>query len=729
MRVLIVEDGIASQPLLVSKLQARGHTIETCQEPLAAWEAYQEHPYPLLLIGLAAVPGKSLQLFRQLRVAEAACRSHTPRSTAIALVPSEQPDLVEAALAAGADDYLTLPCDLHHLHLRLNVIERQTERRLRDRLNDLAPRSHPTSGRTSYPRSIRNAALRQFPYIASHHLRQTLVQVKKQLTELVEQPLAATGRAAESEAYLNSILDRASLMQQLISNLLLDKQPETSSYLTRNSVDAHQEYLILNADFTVRETSPGAARFAEPGANPNANEDVRQSFPELTGVESLLVSIMQGRERSFELSGIGRFTERDPALYFDLHITRYPANLEQTDNLIVLLSDATERMVFQQRLIHSANEAQILLKKLTVTKDYIAQILAAMADALIVTNHAGTIKNVNRAAQRLFGYDENELLGQSLERFVPDSRPLRQLDEASQLEVTCQRRDGETIVVASSCGTIQTEDDLTEYVYVGRDITQRRQAESKIHQLNASLQQRTAELEALNSELESFSRTVSHDLRTPLSHVEFFNQMLREEYAERLDAEGQDYIEQIANACQRMRQLIEDLLQLAQVTRSDLEMSDVNLSEVAQSIATSLQRQANGRRVEFAIAENIIARGNIRLLRVALENLLGNAWKYTSKREAAAIEFGVQLARDLGRSDLPPETPIYFLRDNGAGFDMRYADNLFSVFGRLHSQSEFEGTGIGLSTVQRIVQRHGGRIWAQAAVDQGATFYFTLSAT
>ncbi len=728
MRVLIVEDGVGAQSLLVSELQARGHEVETCQSPLTAWSAHQEHPYVLLFIGLMAAPGKSLQLLRQLRVSEAARRSNTPRTTAIALIPAENLEVVEAGLQAGADDYLALPYDLLTLQLRLSVIERQTDRRLRERLSELT-RSSQNTGRSSYPRSIRNAALRQFPYIASHHLRQTLVQVKKQLTELVQQPTTLVEREREAEVYLNSILDRASLMQQLISNLLLDTQPDTGSDITRGSVDAHQEYLILNADFTVRETSPGVERFAEPGAISITGNDVRQSFPELTGVESLLVSIMQGRERSFELSGIGRFMERDPALYFDLYITRYPANIDAAENLIVLLSDATERMVFQQRLIHSANEAQILLKRLMVTKDYIAQILAAMADALIVTDRAGTIKNVNRATQRLFGSDESEFLGKSLDRFVPESHQLRQLDEASQVEVTCQRCDGQAIVVAFSCGTIQTEEDLTEYVYVGRDITQRRQAESKIHQLNASLQQRTAELEALNSELESFSRTVSHDLRTPLSHAEFFNQMLREEYADRLDAEGQDYIEQVAHACQRMRHLIEDLLQLAQVTRSDLEMAEVNLSELTLTIAQSLQRQANGRRVEFAIADGITARGNARLLRVALENLLGNAWKYTSKRELARIEFNLCRARELAREDLPPDTLIYFLRDNGAGFDMNYADNLFSVFGRLHSQSEFEGTGIGLSTVQRIIQRHGGRIWAEAAVDRGATFYFTLSAT
>ena len=247
---------------------------------------------------------------------------------------------------------------------------------------------------------------------------------------------------------------------------------------------------------------------------------------------------------------------------------------------------------------------------------------------------------------------------------------------------------------------------------ISRDITERKRAE-------AALQKAKLELEAANRELEAFSYSVSHDLRSPLRSIDGFSQALLEDYADKLPAEGQDHLNRVRAATQRMGQLIDDLLNLSKVTRAIMKSVPVDLSELAQGIAGELQRTQPERRVNFNIAPHLKAHGDPNLLQVALENLLNNAWKFTSKQEQAQIEFGSKNEND--------ET-IYFIRDTGAGFDMTYAGKLFGAFQRLHSMSEFSGTGIGLATVQRIINRHGGRIWAEGAVDQGATFFFTLPA-
>jgi light-regulated signal transduction histidine kinase (bacteriophytochrome) len=210
---------------------------------------------------------------------------------------------------------------------------------------------------------------------------------------------------------------------------------------------------------------------------------------------------------------------------------------------------------------------------------------------------------------------------------------------------------------------------------------------------------------------------VAHDLRAPLRGIEGFSSMLAEDCRERLSEDGQRYLAHIRDAVQQMRGLIEGLLELARVARGEIGDERVDLSALAGHVAKRLQGAEPSRQVEFAIQECMIAFGDAQLLRAVLENLLGNAWKFTSKREQARIEFGQRREGD--------ET-VYFIRDDGAGFDMAYAKKLFGVFQRLHAADEFQGTGIGLATVQRIVRRHGGRVWAEGAVGEGATFYFTL---
>ena len=268
-------------------------------------------------------------------------------------------------------------------------------------------------------------------------------------------------------------------------------------------------------------------------------------------------------------------------------------------------------------------------------------------------------------------------------------------------------------------------DDLVPLLKIIGDIIvnalERKRAEENIRQLNEDLEQRviqrTQQLEAANKELEAFAYSVSHDLRAPLRAIDGFSLALIEDYGNQLDGHAENYLNRVRSASQRMGQIIDDLLKLSRVTRSEMVRQEVDLSELAAEVISDLQEIEPDRNIVFGIQPGLKVLGDEHLLRIVLVNLFSNAWKFTRKNEHAHIEFGC----------LDQETPpVFFIRDNGAGFDMAYANKLFGIFQRLHTTQDFEGSGIGLATVKRIIQRHGGRVWADGEVDHGATFYFTI---
>jgi PAS domain S-box-containing protein len=389
----------------------------------------------------------------------------------------------------------------------------------------------------------------------------------------------------------------------------------------------------------------------------------------------------------------------------------------QVRGFVKVTRDVTERRRMEERLRASETRYRRLFE-------------AARDGILILDAGTHTITDVNPFMVELLGYARDEFLGKELWEIgvLKDAAASREAFRALQATGYIRYED----LPLQTKGGARWDVEFVSNVYAEnghqviqcniRDITARKQAEAEIRRLNADLEHRvrdrTVQLDALNHDLEMFNASVSHDLHAPLRRIDSFVDALRDDYAERLEADGLQLIQHIGASTQRMHELIDALLALSRVSRHALAWQPMDLSALAHEIATELDHHQPTRQVDWVIAEGLTAHGDPRLLRVVLDNLLGNAWKFTATTAQARIKVGAQAA--------PDGTSVVFVRDNGAGFDMASVDRLFVPFQRLHREQDFPGTGIGLATVQRIIHRHGGRAWAEGAVEQGATVYFTL---
>ncbi len=341
----------------------------------------------------------------------------------------------------------------------------------------------------------------------------------------------------------------------------------------------------------------------------------------------------------------------------------------------------------------------------------------------------GKITYSNPAVKAMLGYEPSELTGRPIESLVAEDDRSRFRSRLRQCvgQKRCwaavvlrwnQRNGSSRYTESNAVPIIGADGEVAGMRGADRDITERRATEMHIEQLNNRLERQVAQLNAANKELEAFSYSVSHDLRAPLRSIDGFSQALLEDYGDKLDAMGRDYLQRVRAASQRMAQLIDDMLQLSRVARNELSLQAVDVTALAQTVGAELAARHPGRAVEFVVAPGMTAHADPHLLRIVMENLLDNAWKFTRDNPNPRVEVGI--ADHQGDK-------AFFVRDNGVGFDMAYAGKLFGAFQRLHAMTEFEGTGVGLATVQRIVNRHGGSVAAEAAVGRGATFYFTLS--
>ena len=399
------------------------------------------------------------------------------------------------------------------------------------------------------------------------------------------------------------------------------------------------------------------------------------------------------------------------------HVMRREGKIE---GAVVTFVDISERKRAEQELKKHRENLEELVTLRTETVKEQALILSQIHDSVVATDLDGVVTSWNHGAERIFGYSADEALGRHISFLYPPEEhgtlatqiiaPLK-AKGSHDIEIKVRRKNGEDFFGHVSLSMLyDTNGKPKGMVGYTTDITARKNAEKLA-------ERHSEELAALNHELEAFSYSVSHDLRAPLRSIDGFSLALLEDYADKLDATGKDYLRRVRAGTQRMARLIDDLLELSRMTRSKMHLEKTDLGKIAHEIVDNLKQSDPARQVDVDIQPQLQAYADLGLMRVALENLLGNAWKYSNNQTNAQIQFGAR------QED---HQTIYFVRDNGVGFDMQHAGKLFGAFQRLHRADQFEGNGIGLATVQRIIHRHGGKIWAQSEPDKGATFYFTL---
>jgi PAS domain S-box-containing protein len=468
--------------------------------------------------------------------------------------------------------------------------------------------------------------------------------------------------------------------------------------VTQKQTWTEEVYRIHEVDFTDNPTVDQGLNFYTPASRPTIERAVQRAIEQGEPFDvELEIITAKGNLRS--VHAIGK------------------ADLEH-HKVLGFFQDITERKRAEGTLRESEERFRSILENIE--------------DGYYEVDTTGNLTFFNPAYVRILGRTANELMGMNNRLYMtpPGARAVFQIFNRvfttgiaeQDIGFELVRPDGTLRSVEASASLIKdTHGSILGFRGTMRDITERKQAEEEIQRLNVELEQRvaqrTAQLEAANKELEAFSYSVSHDLRAPLRGIDGWSLALLEDYSSQLDGQAKTYLERVRSETQRMGQLIDDLLQLSRLTSTEMMIDRVDLSAMAGTIADQLQKEQPERQVEFVLQPGLNANGDAQLLEIALTNLLDNAFKFTGKTPQARIEFG-QTEVEGHRA--------FFVRDNGAGFDMALAKKLFGAFQRMHKASDFPGTGVGLTTVQRIVHRHGGRIWAQAVVDQGATFYFTL---
>lgn len=520
-----------------------------------------------------------------------------------------------------------------------------------------------------------------------------------------------------------SVLKRE--LNQLLPNLKILLKQKYSVKEIRNSEQRYRTLFMedLNPSFI---TSPDGSV-----------KECNQAFINLFGFKS--------KKAALESNFNDRFTNYMHQVFFWESLQRkeqinnheMPASTLSGENVYTILkatgnydqnSNLTEIVGYIQD-ITNRKEAEVALRK---SEERYRSLIETTNDWIWEVDEQFNFTYSSLKVQTILGYELNAVLGSSILDLIPSNQREEVENEFSELAVrqeafvgvehSFEDSEGNIAIFETSGIPLFSNNGIFQgYRGIAKDITERKKTERQIARMNDELEnkvvERTKMLRIANKELEAFSYSVSHDLRAPLRSIDGFSQALIEDYGDSLDTTATNYLSRVRSAAQRMSTLIDDLIKLAKVSRIELAKKQINLSGIAESISKSLQEVDTGRNAEFNIQPYLHVIADENLMKVVLQNLLENAWKFTSKEEKTQIE--------VGSKSINNEV-VYYVRDNGAGFDMNYAKKLFTPFQRLHKESDFPGTGIGLSTVQRIIHRHMGKIWAEGQIDKGAVFYFTL---
>jgi len=516
-----------------------------------------------------------------------------------------------------------------------------------------------------------------------------------------------------------------------------------------NELGKPRQYVAIRADITERKLAEEAA--AQLAAIVNSSNDaiIGKDLNSIVtswniGAEKLfgysasemigqpITQLIPSDRQEEEIEIINQIKQGESVEHYETLRMAKDGHLIDVSVTVSPIKDMTGKITGASKVARDITERKLAEKALHRERDFISAVVDTVGSMVVVIDRQANIIRFNRACEKLTGYSFDEARGRNLiDLFImPEERTTTTAEFknlcAGQFPNTYENhwvtKEGTPRVIAWSNTALVDAGGEVEYVIgTGTDITERKRAEQEIHNLNISLEkrvaERTAELESANKELEAFSYSVSHDLRAPLRAVDGFSQAVIEDYSALLPEEGRHYLQTIRKGAQRMGVLIDDLLTFSRLSRAALKKQEVNTGKLVRHVLEDLNSQQEGRQVEIRMGHLPACQGDPALLNQVWVNLLSNALKYTRHREFAVIEIGCKL--EQGEN-------VYFVRDNGAGFDMRYANKLFGVFQRLHRADEFEGTGVGLAIVQRVIHRHGGRIWADASLDRGATFYFTL---
>ncbi len=564
------------------------------------------------------------------------------------------------------------------------------------------------------PTALLLLAVPLLAWLSAWYLMRPLAKLQHAITTLLGRPDAQVEAPVDTRDELGKL---AASFNQLTA-----ARRETEVRLRESQVRYRDLFLNMTNGFALHELicdergQPVDFRFLE----------VNPAFTRVTGMSQEMVigksvrEISGGSEdywiKTFGQVALGSAPIK--AMYYSPVVGKHLdiwAFSPQAGQVALVMNDVTDRIVAEHKL------------------RYLSQAVEQSPVSIIITDLDGNIEYVNPRFTKVTGYTIEEARGRN-PSIVKSGHTSP--DEYAELwrtiraggmwtgEFRNKKKDGSLYwEFVRILPIVSAEGAVTHFLAVREDVTERKRIEEELFELNRSLEQRvaqrTAELKDVNAELESFSYSVSHDLRAPLRAIDGYSKIISEQCAEKLNPDELRLLERVRVNTQRMAQLIDDLLNLARVARAVIRQQDVDLSDIAADVARTLRESAPNRSAEFVIAPNVRGEGDAGLLRIALENLLGNAWKYSRNGASARIEFGCVEQDDR---------KVYFVSDNGVGFDMKYASNLFGAFQRMHGPSEFEGSGIGLASVKRIITRHGGRVWADSVVDQGSRFSFTLGA-